>query len=739
MRARILITACAVVLLAASSASLVHVPLHNPSNKAPLFWANPSSVGIVINSAGSDDIADGSHFTALRNAIDAWNRVPGSNAHLVENTSPAQQARRDWGSGVHLILFDENNSSGYFPLGSSTVAITPVYFNSNGKITDSDVLFNGSGFEFATDGNANRFDVQGVATHELGHFLGLDHSGFAGASMYPYVSRGLLAQRSLSLDDQHGMRDRYPSQSFGTITGTVRRASDNTVVKGAHVFARDFDGRSVGGALSSSTGVFRIVGLDAGSYSICATPLDFPVANANLTSGHVVQTDFESTIGSLVAVAAGATVAYGDLLVGADTALSIGRNSDELPLIATIGATTTHSLRGAGLGPGCSLQASDPLIALTPLFWSGSNEVTFQAHVPAGSAPGHVDVIVVNAFGQRSILPAGIEVTPPPPTVTNVAPGQSSDAGGTLLTLTGTRFNPGSRVVIGAEIYVDGAIGGCTVVDAHTITLTAAATSAGAYDVVVIDPSGVEGRLADGEEFMAVPAIESVFPLAGSALGGTQLSIAGSNFQDPMTVRIDGVVQTQVELASSSLLLVTTDAGVAGGPYVLELETPNAQIASAAFAYVAQSDPAIGALTPDSGASTGGNVLTLSGSNFNANTRVFFGVDAATGSGGTEADAVLVVDANTLEITVPAHAPGDVAVMVEDGATGQAALLASAFTFRAPSGSGGGGCYTVPSSDPWNWRDALAGSLWMLVVMVVLSLRGARSSRRAVLVRTRRD
>jgi len=87
-----------------------HVRLVHPSSKNPLYWQNPGSISIVTQSAGSQDIEDGSHFTALRNAISAWNAVPGSNARLVENTNPLAQASTDWHSDdLHMVLFDEAN------------------------------------------------------------------------------------------------------------------------------------------------------------------------------------------------------------------------------------------------------------------------------------------------------------------------------------------------------------------------------------------------------------------------------------------------------------------------------------------------------------------------------------------------------------------------------------------------------------------------------------------------------
>ena len=62
----------------------------------------------MINSAGSDDIPDGSHTTAVRNALDGWNAIEQSTAVIIEDASPAQQARTDWANdGIHLVLFDE--------------------------------------------------------------------------------------------------------------------------------------------------------------------------------------------------------------------------------------------------------------------------------------------------------------------------------------------------------------------------------------------------------------------------------------------------------------------------------------------------------------------------------------------------------------------------------------------------------------------------------------------------------
>ena len=353
IRAQALTAALGGLVLAASAAA--HVRLVHPSNGNGLRWAAPGAISIAIQATGSDDIPDGSHLPALQLAVRAWNDATGTTATLVEDTSPATRARTDWeADDLHLILFDETNDSGYFPNGTGIVALTPVWFLSNGVITDADVLFNGSDFEFTTSGAVNAFDVQDVATHELGHLLGLDHSGWAGATMYPYVDPAVVLHRSISGDDERGLRDAYPSGSHSMITGRVVRASNGAGVAGANVVARDADGRAVAGALADANGNYALEGLGAGTYTVWAGPLDHPVSAANVSDFHTIATDFQSTeiASAVVDGLTNTNVGDGTAGVGLDASISLGRNTDELPLRVVPGSPTIHSLHGSALLPG---------------------------------------------------------------------------------------------------------------------------------------------------------------------------------------------------------------------------------------------------------------------------------------------------------------------------------------------------------------------------------------------------
>ncbi len=712
-----------------------HVRLVHPSSKNPLYWQNPGSISIVTQSAGSQDIEDGSHFTALRNAISAWNAVPGSNARLVENTNPLAQASTDWHSDdLHMVLFDEANSSGYFPFGSGIVAITPIWFFSNGRISDADILFNGSGFQFTTSGVPGRFDVQDVAAHEIGHLLGLDHSGWSGATMFPYVDSTVILHRSLAADDNVGLRSAYPAATFATISGRIERA-DGSGIAHAQVVALDQDGRTRAGILAGTSGNFTLTGLDAGTYTLYATPLDGPITAANLTGGQVVAIDFQPTwYPTPVAVAAGGSASAATLVALPDATINLGRPTDRLPLRATSGQETLLSLRGTGLAAGSALTCSDPTVTISVQNWLGS-AVIFRVTVAADALPGHADLVVTNLAGEQSVLSAALEFAPPNPTVSAVNPTVAGSGGGAAVVLTGTGFRPGARVVVGPRIYADGEPGGAVVLGPTSIQLTLAATPPGVYDVAVIDATGVEGRKVGALTAAELPSLESVFPAVGSAAGGTLVRVGGADFAPGALVRIDGLPQNDVIWVASNQLDFTTSPALPGGPYVLEVENPGGYVASSAFAFVSEPDPLLVDVQPAVGPAAGGSVVTLLGTGFSADSEVVFGAHPVTGEGGTPASSVVFVDSTILAVVTPPVGAGAATVVVRAPKTGQAAFAPESFVFQKSPGSGGGGCHIrsiAPGSSGGSGGlgPILQGGLWMLILAAVAAIAARQATRR---------
>ncbi len=124
-----------------------------------------------------------------------------------------------------------------------------------GSMIDCGIRFD-SMDPWSTTGSASAFDVQSIATHEEGHFIGISHStvgDFAAvdptsATMLPLVAPGDVTYRTLEEDDKASVlrvyaRNRYAAplpQSIGgraVITATLRKGGDCLPATGVSVVA----------------------------------------------------------------------------------------------------------------------------------------------------------------------------------------------------------------------------------------------------------------------------------------------------------------------------------------------------------------------------------------------------------------------------------------------------------------------------------------------------------------------
>jgi len=150
-----------------------------------------------------------------------------------------------------------------------------------GEILDADIIFNPDPtlpFSTSPTTPALSYDFETVLTHEVGHLLGLDHSAILSATMFPRVSLGVNAPRALSADDIAGVSSIYPTSSYltrGSISGTVRLTS-NASVYGAVVVAVDANGQPAAHGVTDPSGNYTIYGLNPGTYTIYAEPMDAP-------------------------------------------------------------------------------------------------------------------------------------------------------------------------------------------------------------------------------------------------------------------------------------------------------------------------------------------------------------------------------------------------------------------------------------------------------------------------------
>jgi len=244
----------------------------------------------LINSAGSGDVPGDSDIAAITAGEDAWTRISTDYFAFAAPTVGVGTAL-DSDDGKNSIFFDEAGTN--FPDGTSAIAFTVVSLDgATGVMIDADLVFNGLlTFSTATPTPVEAFDIQGIATHELGHVTGIDHTGIVSAVMYPIGADGQQFQRNLGPDDRLGDSYLYPEASggagitglqagdgdlslaAGTISGSVR-TSGGIAVPGAHVVALDPTGAAVVGDVSRPDGSYLLTGLYPGTYTVYAEPLD---------------------------------------------------------------------------------------------------------------------------------------------------------------------------------------------------------------------------------------------------------------------------------------------------------------------------------------------------------------------------------------------------------------------------------------------------------------------------------
>lgn len=166
--------------------------------------------------------------------------------------------------------------------------------------------------------------------------------------------------------------------------------------------------------------------------------------------------------------------------------------------------------------------------------------------------------------------------------------------------------------------------------------------------------------------------IDEVRITKGSAIWTSNFTVPDSKYAPTASVYFGSTQSSGVQFVNSTTIRAATPAHAVG--YVnVAVTNYDSQSATLSNAYTFIATPTISSVSPSSGYVTGGDLITISGTNF-------YGSPAVT-LGGTSATSVTLVNENTITAIVPAHIAGQVNVVVTNPDS-QSATLTNGFTFN---------------------------------------------------------
>jgi len=320
----------------------------------------------------------------------------------------------------------------------------------------------------------------------------------------------------------------------------------------------------------------------------------------------------------------------------------------------TVGDTTI-TISGQNFGTAASVLVGSSACSIV-----SQTHTIIRCKTPSGAGIQKLVKVAVASLSSSEIVNFNYD----PPSISSVTPSTLLTQGGQVITLTGVNFHTGGLINVGSSactspVYVNDATVRCT-----------APAGDGANVPVVITVSEVASNT-----WMLnyqVPTITTISPANGPTIGGTRVTVTGSNFGLFGRVSIGGASCTDFSHTHTTIVCYLPAGMGATNAVIVTQAGGQESTNSVNFAY---NPPVISSLNPTSSPTNGGGNLVISGSNF--------GVSGTVILGGTSCSAVGSGFAQTsITCQIPQGQGANVPLVVTVG--GQS-TTSTAFSYNPPA------------------------------------------------------